>query len=37
MDWHMKNLRFQTPQHKALECETLVGGMHGKNQDGYVM
>ncbi len=30
----MKNLCFQTPQHKALECATLVRSMHGKNQDG---
>ncbi len=30
----MKNRHFQTPQHEALECETLVRSMHGKNQDG---
>ncbi len=34
MDWHMKNFHFETPQHEALECETLVKSMHGKNQDG---
>ncbi len=30
----MKSLHFETPQHKALECETLIRSMHGKNQDG---
>jgi len=34
MDWHTKSLHFETPQHKALKCETFVKSMHGKNQDG---
>jgi hypothetical protein len=34
MDWHTKSLHFETPQHKAFECETLVRSMHGKNQNG---
>jgi len=29
----MKSFHFETPQHEAPECETLVGSMHGKNQD----
>ncbi len=33
VDWHMKSFHFETPQHEAPECETLVGSMHGKNQD----
>jgi hypothetical protein len=33
MDWHIRSLHFETPQHEALECETLVKNMHGKNQD----
>jgi hypothetical protein len=27
LDWHVKNLHFETPQHKALECESLVKNM----------
>jgi len=35
VDWHTKSLHFETPhEHKVLECETFVGNMHGKNQDG---
>jgi hypothetical protein len=34
MDWHMRSLHFETPQHEALECETFVKSMHGQNQDG---
>ncbi len=33
MDWHIRSLHFETPQHEALECETLVIYMHGKNQN----
>jgi hypothetical protein len=24
LDWHTRNLHFETPQYEALECETLV-------------
>ncbi len=35
LDWHTKNLHFETPhEHKVLKCETFVGNMHGKNQNG---
>jgi hypothetical protein len=34
VDWHMKSLQFKTPKHKALECETFIRNIHGKNQDG---
>jgi hypothetical protein len=37
MNWHTKSLHFETLQHKALECETFVRNMHGKNQEGYVI
>jgi hypothetical protein len=30
----MRSLHFETPQHEALECETFIRNMHGKNQDG---
>jgi hypothetical protein len=30
----MKFFHFETLQHKALECETFVRNMHGKNQKG---
>jgi len=30
----MRSLHFETPQHEALECETFIKSMHGKNQDG---
>jgi hypothetical protein len=29
----MKIFHLETPQHEALECETLLRNMHGKNQD----
>jgi hypothetical protein len=35
VDWHTKSLLFETPhEHKVLECETFIGNMHGKNQNG---
>jgi hypothetical protein len=38
MDWHTRNLHFETAQHEALECETLVGNIqkmkHKENLDG---
>jgi hypothetical protein len=30
----MRSLRFKTPKHEAMECETLVRNIHSKNQDG---
>jgi hypothetical protein len=30
----MRSFHFETPQHEALECETFIKNMHGKNQDG---
>jgi hypothetical protein len=35
VDWHTKSLHFETPhEHEVLECETFIGNMHGKNQNG---
>jgi len=34
VDWHTKSLHFETPKHEAMECETFIRSMHGKNQDG---
>jgi len=34
MDWHTKSLHFETPKHEAMECETFIRSMHGKNEDG---
>jgi hypothetical protein len=40
MDWHMKNLHFETPQHEAFECETFEKNMqnlkHKENLDGTI-
>jgi hypothetical protein len=30
----MKSLHFETPQHKALECETLIRSMQNLKQQG---
>jgi len=27
MDWHIRNLHFETSQHEVLECETLINNM----------
>jgi hypothetical protein len=27
VDWHTKSFHFETPQHEALKCETLVKNM----------
>ncbi len=32
VDWHTRNLHFETPQHEALECETLVKNMQNLKQ-----
>jgi hypothetical protein len=29
----MRIFHLETPQHEALECETLLRNMHAKNQD----
>ncbi len=38
VDWHTRSLHFETPQHEALECETLVKSMQNlkkkENLDG---
>jgi hypothetical protein len=34
VNWHTKSLHFETPQHKAFKCKTLIRCMHVKNQDG---
>jgi hypothetical protein len=36
MDWHMRSFHFETPQHEAMECETLETCME-KIKMGYVM
>jgi hypothetical protein len=36
VDWHLKNLQFETPEHKALECETLVKNMENLKQKEYL-
>jgi hypothetical protein len=35
VDWHTKNLHFETPKHEVVEFETFIRRMHGKNQNGY--
>ncbi len=32
MHWHMSSLHFETPQHKVVECETLVSSMQNLKQ-----
>jgi hypothetical protein len=32
MYWHTKSLHFETPQHEALECETLIRSMQNLQQ-----
>jgi hypothetical protein len=27
VDWHTMDLHFETPQHEALECQTIVRNM----------
>jgi hypothetical protein len=38
VDWHIRNFHFETPQHKALECEILIRSMqnleHKEDLDG---
>ncbi len=36
MDWHLKNLHFETSQHKALESETFVKNMENLKQKDYL-
>ncbi len=34
MDWHTKNLHFETAQHEAVKCETLIKNMQKLKQQG---